>query len=155
MQHRHPQPARGFSYLGFHRYFLTFCTHYRAPLFTSAAVVDLGLAQISRAASETGMAVIAYCFMPDHLHLLVRGESEASDLRDFIKRAKQYSGFYYSKTSGRKLWQRYGHDHVLRDDEKTEDVVRYILLNPVRAGLCERAADYPFASATISGADRL
>jgi putative transposase len=155
MQHRHPEPARGFSYLGLHRYFLTFCTCYRAPLFTSAAPVGLVLAQISRASSEGRMALLAYCFMPDHLHLLVRGESEGSNCRDFIKRAKQYSGFRYSKAYGRKLWQRYGHDHVLRDDEKTADVVRYILLNPVRAGLCKRAADYPFANATVSGAVRL
>jgi putative transposase len=155
MKHRHTAPAQGFSYLGLHRYFLTFCTHYRAPIFTSAAPVDLVLTQILRAASEARIEVIAYCFMPDHLHLLVRGESEESDCKDFIKRAKQYSGFYYSKVHGRKLWQRYGHDHVLRDDEKTEDLVRYILLNPANAGLCERIEDYPFARAIISGGVRL
>jgi REP element-mobilizing transposase RayT len=90
-----------------------------------------------------------------NVHLLVRGESEASDCKEFIKRAKQYSAFYYSKAHGRKLWQRYGHDHVLRDDERTEDVVGYILLNPIRAGLCERIEDYPFARATVSGGVRL
>jgi REP element-mobilizing transposase RayT len=58
-------------------------------LFISAAVVDLVIAQISRAARECAFAVPAYCFMPDHLDLLVEGKSDASDCRDFIKRAKQ------------------------------------------------------------------
>ena len=71
--------------------------------------------------------------------------------RAFVRRAKQYSGFYYSRAHGGKLWQRYGHDHVLRDNERTEDVVRYILNNPVNAGLCARPQDYPFAAASTSG----
>jgi REP element-mobilizing transposase RayT len=88
MRPRHPEPLKNFSYLGFHRYFLTFCTNNRAPLFTSAAPVDLVRAQISRAACESSFAVPAYCFMPDHLHLLVEAKSNASDGRGFIKRSR-------------------------------------------------------------------
>jgi len=84
MVHRHLQRAKGFDYHGFHRYLLTFCTHRRAPVFTSNASVELVLAQISRAAHEEHFAVLAYCFMPDHLHLLIRGECEASDCKAFI-----------------------------------------------------------------------
>ena len=150
VKHRHPEPAKGFSYIGLHRYSLTFCTYHRAPLFTSAAAVDLILAQILRAASECRFAVLAYCFMPDHLHLLVNGECEESDCRAFIKRAKQHSSYYYAKThAGRKVWQRYGYDHVLRDDEDTVDVVRYILSNPVKAGLSTCIGEYPFAAAKV------
>ena len=83
--------------------------------------------------------------MPDHLHLLIEGKSDASDARDFIKRVKQYSGFYYAQAYGTKPWQRYGYDNVLRDDEKTLVVARYILQNPLRAGLVKRIEDYPFA----------
>ena len=39
--------------------------------------------------------------MPDHLHLLVEGKSADSDAKQFIARAKQYSGFYYSRRTGR------------------------------------------------------
>jgi putative transposase len=93
---------------------------------------------------EERFALIAYCFMPDHLHLLIKGGCEASDCRAFVRRAKQYSGFYYAKAHGGKLWQRYGYDHVLRDEEKTAIVARYILNNPVRAGLVKRIEDYPY-----------
>ena len=83
--------------------------------------------------------------MPDHLHLLIEARSDGSDAKAFIRAAKQYSAFYYSKEHGHRLWQRYGFDHVLRDDEKTVVVARYILTNPVRAHLCERIEDYPFS----------
>ena len=139
-----PEHLETFSYLGLHRYSLTFCTLGRSTVFTSQPVVDLVLAQISRAADENRFAVIAYCFMPDHLHLLIEGQADASDCKDFIARSKQYSGFYYSKRYGRKLWQRYSFEHVLRDEEKSVVVARYILGNPVRVGLVERITDYPY-----------
>jgi REP-associated tyrosine transposase len=141
---RRPEHLRKFDYLGFHAYFLTFCTYERARLFASDAVVDLVLLQISRAADECGFAVLAYCFMPDHVHLLVEGMSDASDCKAFISRAKQYSGFYYANAHRARLWQRYSFEHVLRDNEKSETAARYILENPVTAGLVERIEDYPY-----------
>jgi REP element-mobilizing transposase RayT len=50
--------------------------------------------QILRAGDDERFAVIAYCFMPDHLHLLVDARSDSSDCLRFIKRAKQFSGFF-------------------------------------------------------------
>ncbi len=144
MRPRHPEPLKTFSYIGFHRYFLTFCTFNRVRAFTSKMHVEVAYVQIVRAARECSFAIPAYCFMPDHLHLLIEAKSESSDARDFIKRAKQYSGFCYSKTFGFRLWQRCGYDHVLRDDEKTLVVARYILQNPLRAHLVTRVEDYPF-----------
>src|SRR3989442_642381 len=114
---RSPGHLKTFDYLGLHRYSLTFCTDRRRQLFVNAAVVDLVLTQISRAANENQFGIIAYCFMPDHVHLLIEGQSDASDCKRFIARAKQYSGFYYSKAHHGVLWQRYGFEHVLRDDE--------------------------------------
>ena len=113
-------------------------------MFTSADAVNLLRAPIARAANENAFSVIAYYVMPDHVHLLVIGDSEASDCRTFIARAKQYSGFHFAQVFEQKLWQRYGWERTLRDDEKTMDLIRYIVGNPVRAGLTKRAADYPF-----------
>jgi REP element-mobilizing transposase RayT len=54
--------------------------------------------------------------MPDHVHLVVRGSNESSDCKGFMKLAKQYSGFYYARANERaRLWQRYGHDRMIRD----------------------------------------
>jgi len=81
--------------------------------------------------------------------LLIEGQSEASDCKRFIARAKQYSGFYYKQKYGRTLWQRYGFEHVLRDEELTPVVARYILENPLRARLVERIEDYPYVGSLV------
>ena len=74
----------------------------------------------------------------------MEAQAESSNGLKFINRAKQLSGFYYKQTFGRMLWQRYGFEHVLRDDEDMRHVARYILENPIRGGLVERREDYPF-----------
>lgn len=40
-------------------------------------------------AEEHAMTIVVYCVMPDHMHLLVDGDHDASDLRAFMKLAKQ------------------------------------------------------------------
>ena len=120
-----PGHLKGFSYVGLHRYSLTFCTEGRRRLFTDAAAVDLVVQQLLRAANEQKFAVIAYCFMPDHLHLLIEGRSDDSDGRRFIRA------------------------HVLRDDEATVEVVKYIVANPVRTGLASTVEDYPFVGSLV------
>ncbi len=109
----------------------------------------LVLSQILRAAAEEHVAVIAYCFMPDHVHLLIEGRAASSDCRRFIARAKQFSAFHYARTFGGRLWQRYGFERTLRDDERTTVVARYILENPVRAGLARTPEAYPYLGSKV------
>ena len=149
MRHHHLERLPSFSYRGLYRYSLTFCTDHRRRTFVNSDVVELVESQILRAASEKSFAVIAYCFMPDHLHLLAEGKTDDADARRFIGLAKQYSGYYYKKEFNDGLWQRYGFERVLRSDEGTRDVVRYILQNPVRAGLVTKAEDYPFLGSGV------
>ena len=149
MRTGNPGHLKAFDYLGPHRYSLTFCTERRQKLFTTKEVVDLVLEQIARAAAEYQFEITTYCFMPDHLHLLIEGVAEDSDCRRFIKHAKQYSGFYYSKVRKERLWQRYGFERIVRDSEQTFVVARYILANPVRAGLARTIDEYPFLGSFV------
>jgi len=145
MAHAYTPYCPTFSYLGRHCYFLTFVTHDRRRVFTSADVVELVWAQILRAAEKHSFSVIAYCFMPDHLHLVVEGLSDDSNLKSFAKLAKQHAGYYYARAHpGAKLWQHGTNDHIIRDHVDLLDRVRYVLNNPVAAGLKPRPEDYPF-----------
>ncbi len=143
--------------------------------------------------------------MPDHVHVLVEGESQTADLKKFVSAFKQKSGYWFrqmqkqatlkgcptkdeieinvgqgfrqaqsrrfslaksatlkgcptkegknvngqglslAKMRGDELWQINYYDHVLRSDEATEKVARYILENPVRKGLVEDFRNYPFS----------
>ncbi len=107
------------------------------------------MAQILRAAADEEFAIVAYCFMPDHLHLLVQGERETSNCLRLISRAKQLSGYHYKQIFGEQLWQRYGFERVLRDDEQTLVVARYILENPLRKRLAQRVEEYPFLGSNV------
>src|SRR5690606_14750828 len=133
-----------FDYRGCYRHFLTYCTFARARVFTTRDIVALVNAQFLRAAIENSVDVLTYCFMPDHVHLLVEGADPGADAKAFIARSKQYSGYRYRARTGGRLWQRDSFDRVLRDTEGTIAVARYILGNPVRAGLVNRPLDYPF-----------
>ena len=144
-----PGHLRAFDYIGLHRYFLTFCTNGRHRLFVNPEVVAVVWSQILRSAAQEQFAVVAYCFMPDHLHLLVEAQSQNADGRAFIALAKQLAGFQYARTFVGRLWQRYGFERVLRDDEATLIVARYIIENPVRAGLVATPESYPFSGSEL------
>ena len=144
-----PGHLKSFDYTGLHRYSLTFCTNQRAQTFVEPSRVEIALKQILRAAADEGFEIIAYCFMPDHLHLLVEACGDASNALRFISRAKQLSGYYYKQKFLQVLWQRYGFERVLRNDEQTLVVARYILENPLRKGMVVRVEDYPFVGSTI------
>jgi hypothetical protein len=110
MRPRHPEPLKTFSYLGFHRYFLTFGTEQRAPLFISAAVVDLAIAQISRAASECAFAVPAFASCGPSAPSCGR---KIGCLGPRLHKAGGDSASII-QTCRMKLWQRYGYDHAAR-----------------------------------------
>jgi REP element-mobilizing transposase RayT len=82
--------------------------------------------------------------MPDHVHLLGEARSEQTDLRTFVHDAKQASGYAFRRRFGRPLWQPSYYDRVLRNEESTPDIVRYIVANPVRAGLARDVSAYPY-----------
>ncbi len=120
-------------------------------MFVALDVVTLVYEQIRRAATENGFAIIAYCFMPDHLHLLVEGTRDEADCLRFVTRAKQYTGYHHARAfGGRRLWQRYSYERVLRHDDDVRTIARYVVSNPIRAGLATRLEDYPFVGSSVS-----
>ena len=145
----HPHPLRGFDYKGHTYYSLTWNCDYREPFFKQSDRVNLVWQQFLRASAETDIVIDAYCFMPDHVHKLVHGQTLEANAKDYMRRAKQYSGFYFSKGFKTKLWQRYGYDHILRRDDEPRKTVRYIIENPVRRGLVAKPEDYPYTGSAI------
>lgn len=79
--------------------------------------------------------------------MLVEGTTDLSDLRALAHKAKQLSAYDYRRRERRRLWQPSYWDHVLREDESILPFVRYILENPVRAGLVDSREEYPYLGA--------
>lgn len=146
---RRPGRIPGFSYRGRYRYSVTACTAKARARLDEPAWFAVLFEQIRQLAAEEQFAVLAYCAMPDHLHLLVEGHSDDSCLASFMFRLKQRTGFLYRRMTGRSLWQSGYYDCVLRSEETAATVCRYILENPVRAGLASAVGDYPFAGSDV------
>jgi putative transposase len=144
-----PRRLAGVPYVGFQRYFLTSCTAFRRPLLSTDTVAISVTKQLLHDAALFEFEVLAYCLMPDHLHALVEAVSEQSDFSAFVRRFKQMTGFAYRRDVGLPLWQPGYHERILRNDEASEAVVRYILENPIRAGLAREIGEYRFAASGV------
>jgi REP element-mobilizing transposase RayT len=96
-------------------------------------------------AAAARIAIQAYCFMPDLLHLLASGVSGDSDCMAFVNSFKQKSGYAFKQRTGQHLWQHKSYDHILRPGEPWESVAFYIWMNPVRKALCAEPQDWPYS----------
>ena len=94
------------------------------------------------------MEVLAYCFMPDHLHLLLEAKEDGNLIR-FVKTFKQMSAYRHRQTFDQPLWQKGYYDHILRKEEDVCGVAQYICENPVRAGLVDSPDEYAFWGGTL------
>lgn len=145
----HPPRLQDFSYVGQYRYFLTICVNHSAPIFSNDTVARFVIAHFLRCAKARGFEVLAYCAMPDHLHALVVGLTDTSDLKEFVRIFKQGTGHWWKHEQGRRtpLWQTSFHDRILRDADLNDGVIRYILMNPVRARIVDDPREYAYLGA--------
>jgi REP element-mobilizing transposase RayT len=124
-------------------YLLTAVIEERRPVFADWRIGRLLIEQM-RAADEAGLVVsLAWVVMPDHLHWLV--ELKRGSLAQLMCRVKSRSSRSVNLLRGNSepLWQRGYHDRALRRDENLKAAARYIVMNPLRAGLVQRLGDYP------------
>jgi putative transposase len=98
----------------------------------------------SRAEDNFNVAVGRYVIMPDHVHLFVRGDYNFR-LGPWIGALKQAlakaAKLYRAKGQ---IWEEGFFDHVLRSNESYSRKWNYVRENPVRAGLVNSAADWPY-----------
>ena len=80
----------------------------------------------------------AYVVMPDHVHWLMH-LGQLDGLSACVQRFKSMA----TKRLGHALWQKGFHDHALRREEDLHAIARYVVANPVRAGLVQTAGAYP------------
>ena len=138
------------NYIGQRAYFLTICCRDRRPLLREAEIVSRYVAVLADVANELAFAVHAYCFMPDHVHLLCEGLKPASRMVDFARQFKQRTEFEHRRQTHAPLWQFKYYDHILRRAESIDRVAWYIWMNPVRKDLCVTPFDFPFSGSMTS-----
>ena len=119
-------------------YSVTFVTHGRWPGLAEVWVGRRVIRCLRDMDADGRAETLAFCVMPDHVHWLVR-LMPGSDLSGLVGRVKGSS----SRAIPLLRWQRGFHDHAVRDDERLRALARYIVANPVRAGVVQRVGEYP------------
>ena len=143
-EHAKPKRLKDFPYRGCYRYFITIRSRSLERRFVNDEIVARVTAFLKSTSDQEGFSVWAYCFMPDHAHLLVEGKRDSADMKHFVALFKQRSGHWFKRIYGTKLWASNYYEHVLRNDEATMSVARYIIQNPVRKGIVGDFSDYPY-----------
>lgn len=128
-------------------YLLTTVTHRRESLFTDVRIASIVAREISALQTSDYLDVKAWVLMPDHLHLLAILKDD--DLAAVMRRLKSLSAIAINRFRGgsEPVWQKGFHDRAVRAEEDLRGLARYVIANPLRAGLVERVGDYPFWNA--------
>jgi REP element-mobilizing transposase RayT len=122
----------------------------RALIFRDALDYVALRSQLREVIRRFGWNVYAYCLMPNHYHLIV--EIDREQLSAGMHRL---NGLYAQRFNRRH--DRVGHvfqnrfaAYVIESDEHLLAAILYLDENPVRAGLCEKAADWPWSAAAVA-----
>ena len=136
------RPRRlGLIYFRSPLFFVTFCTR------NHAKIPSLGLAQQAienygrLGLINFGVAIGRYVIMPDHVHVFVRGSLDFS-LRQWVRILKRVLSKPISCAPPH--WQKGFFDHLIRHSESYAAKWEYVRQNPVRAGLVQRADEWPW-----------
>ena len=124
-------------------YLLTTVIAGRRPIFADWRIGRLLVGQL-RAEHEAGrVRSLAWVVMPDHLHWLL--VLEQGSLGGLMQRAKSHSAIAINAALQRsdRFWQKGYHDHAARAEEDLQGMARYVVANPLRAGLVQSLRDYP------------
>lgn len=125
-------------------YILTCVTLNRAALFAEWPAASTLAQEIHWIGQSDVIDSLAWVIMPDHLHWLV--QLKTGSLSQLMQRLKSRSAVATNATrrTHGAIWQKGFHDRAIRDEEDLRNVARYIVANPLRAGLVNRLGDYPF-----------
>ena len=147
---------------------LTFSCYQRMPLLTNDDWRKRLSRFVDEAVSASAMQLVAFVFMPEHVHLLVDPLESEPNLSRFLARLKQpFSAEIKSLLANRgspllnkltirerpgkavfRFWQEGpGYDRNLQKPATTLAVIDYLHMNPVRRGFCEKAITWKWSSA--------
>lgn len=125
-------------------YMITTVTRDRNPIFGDWHSGCACARVLHRFPTVAPVTSLGWVIMPDHVHWLFSLDDGTLD--DVIKRFKSYSARTVNdvRHSRGPVWQKGYHDHAVRREEDLRTLARYVISNPVRAGLCDNVGDYPF-----------
>ena len=118
-------------------YLITTVTENRIKVFEDLVSARIIINVLKEEQSRKSAETLSFVLMPDHLHWLMQLKA-GSHLSKVVGRIKSVSAHQL----GGKIWQAGFYDHALRKEEDIQGIARYIVANPLRAGLVDKIGDY-------------
>ena len=111
-------------------------------------VIALLFDQLLRLFDESCFECDVLVIMPDHLHFIAHKKDSQSRERlyDLVRLLKSKSLYLLKKANVvvRTFWQHGYYEHVIRNERDWTEKARYVLDNPIKAGLVASHQDYPY-----------
>jgi putative transposase len=127
-------------------YFVTFNTHARRSLLATREIFEAFTEFGARAHRDHHVDIGRFVILPDHIHLFVIFPADGPTLPSWIKSLKAVLGKTLLRSGiSKPHWQEGFFDHLLRNKESYDQKWAYVLENPVRAGLCATADEWPWS----------
>ncbi|MCJ7554488.1 MAG: transposase [Ignavibacteriaceae bacterium] len=127
----------------------TLCVKDRKELFNQSEIFNTFESQLIIELKKYECDSYIYLFMPDHVHLLLSGKNHNFDIKKCLDRFKQKTGYWLYNQLPEYKWQKDYYDHILRKDEDLIVQTKYILNNPVRAGIVDYWKKYKMKGSTV------
>jgi REP element-mobilizing transposase RayT len=127
-------------------YLITSVTHHRTALFEDFNSARMLINTLRESEQRHQCQWLCWVIMPDHFHgLLQLQNADGHDLAQVMKFVKGHSAKAINQQLNRTgpIWQTGFHDHALRKEEDRLAIARYIVANPLRAGLVKKLGDWP------------
>lgn len=96
---------------------------------------------------EYNLNIIAYCIMNNHVHILVEVDN-ISSLSKYMQRLNTRYGKYYNKKYNRVgfVFRNRFRSEGIYNENHLLNCIKYIYENPVKAGICKHASEYPYSN---------
>ncbi len=132
-------------------YLITVCCKNKEKLFLDHHAAQILSSLLHRVLQKQNSKILAWVVMPDHMHLALQ-LAEDETLAKTMNRINSCSAIAVNRALSRHspVWQGAYHDHALRDDDQLLTAIRYLISNPIRAGLVQNLGDYPYWDITIA-----
>lgn len=129
-------------------YVITKCVGHRRKVLANDRTAAVLFDSLNFMRSQDRMRLLAFCVMPDHLHLLVLLLSKCT-LQELIRDYSRFTARQLNRIIGSQgdFWEEGFHDSRCRDENDMVERLAYIEHNPVRAGLVARAEEWKYSSA--------
>ena len=136
---------RGRRSLANQGYFITFTSYRRTRWFRDWEAGWAMSSLLHTPGRWPGAQLLAWVLMPDHWHGILVID-EGVELGSLMKAAKGSSSREFNRILSRRaaVWGPGFHDRAIRQEEGLRAAARYLVANPVRAGLVASVGDYPF-----------